>query len=82
MHGPACSDDEDGGYGSFGNGGAESGGSMSVGAAELEVQLWRADLLTAVIEVDRHLAISRADTAAGLVFGLSSKAMLRKTVTR
>ncbi len=48
----------------------------------LEVQLWAADQLSAVVEVDRRLVISRADAAAGLLFGLGAKALLRKRFTR
>ncbi len=55
-------------------------GAASV--AVLEVHLWAADQLSAVVEVDRHLVISRADAAAGLLFGLGAKALLRKRFTR
>jgi hypothetical protein len=50
--------------------------------AALEVVLWRSDALTAVIEVDSNLMVSRADAAAGLLFGVSYRALLKKDFRR
>lgn len=49
------------------------------GLAVLEIELWRADALTSVMELDRKLAIERADPAAGLIFGVPYKQLLRKS---
>jgi hypothetical protein len=46
--------------------------------AVLQLVLWRADALTAVIELDKNLGVVRADAAAGMLFGINSKAMLKK----
>lgn len=48
-------------------------------AQVLEVQLWRADAVTAVVELDKRLAVSRTDPAAGLLFGLPHKLLLKKS---
>jgi hypothetical protein len=44
----------------------------------LEVTLWRADAVAAVIEVDNQLEVTRADAAAGLLFGISHRALLKR----
>ncbi|KAI8467685.1 MAG: hypothetical protein J3K34DRAFT_523567 [Monoraphidium minutum] len=58
---------------------AASGGGEEV---QLHLVLWRADALTAVIELDRNLSVVRADAAAGLLFGISSKLLLKKDFRR
>ncbi|GBF97004.1 hypothetical protein Rsub_09801 [Raphidocelis subcapitata] len=50
--------------------------------ASLSLVLWRADAVTAVMELDRNLSIVRADPAAGLLFGMSAKAMIKKDFRR
>jgi hypothetical protein len=42
------------------------------------VSLYRADALSSVIELDKHLAVAHADEAAGLIFGVSHRHMLKK----
>ncbi|GBF92718.1 hypothetical protein Rsub_05087, partial [Raphidocelis subcapitata] len=60
-----------------------SGGPSDRGErAALEVVLWRADTVTAVIEVDSNLVVSRADATAGLLFGVSHRALLKKDFRR
>lgn len=54
-----------------------SGGEGSERAA-LDVVLWRADAVAAVLEVDGQLEVSRADAAAGLLFGVAHRALLKK----
>lgn len=48
----------------------------------LEVNLWRSDGLTALVETDSKLGIVRADPAAGLMFGVTPMALLRKSFRR
>lgn len=45
----------------------------------LQVSLFRSDALTAIIELDKHLGIARADDSAGLMFGVSTKHLLHKS---
>ena len=44
----------------------------------IEVTLWRADAVAAVVEVDSHMEITRAETAAGLIFGVGHRTLLKK----
>jgi len=45
----------------------------------LIVSLWRSDAVAGVVELNaRTLAVTRADDAAGLMFGAGSKALLRR----
>lgn len=46
-----------------------------------QVSLYRADALTTVLELDKGLAIARADDAAGLIFGLSPRALVKTSIT-
>jgi hypothetical protein len=48
----------------------------------LEVVLWRADTLSSVLEVDGQLEITRADTTAGLLFGVSHRALVKRDFRR
>lgn len=50
--------------------------------ASLSLVLWRADAVTAVMELDRNLSVVRADPAAGLLFGVSAKALIKKDFRR
>jgi hypothetical protein len=50
--------------------------------ASLQLVLWRADALAAVVELDKALTIVKADAAAGLLFGISSKMMVKKDFKR
>eukprot|EP00879_Flechtneria_rotunda_P013062 GHRR01013642.1.p1 GENE.GHRR01013642.1~~GHRR01013642.1.p1 ORF type:complete len:1083 (+),score=308.01 GHRR01013642.1:2122-5370(+) len=50
--------------------------------AVLQVSLFRADSLTANVELDNHLAISRADSALGIMLGISAKQMVKKSLPR
>lgn len=45
----------------------------------LKLCLWRAEGLASQIEVDSKLKIVRADTCAGLIFGVSTGALLHKS---
>jgi hypothetical protein len=47
-----------------------------------QVSLFRADALSSVIELDKHLAISSVDEAAGLIFGVNSKQLIKKAFAR
>jgi hypothetical protein len=66
--------------GGGGQEGAAGGGAED--EAQLRLVLWRADAITAVIELDKNLSVVRADPAAGLLFGLSSKLMIKKDFRR
>ncbi|KAI8474715.1 MAG: hypothetical protein J3K34DRAFT_518018 [Monoraphidium minutum] len=62
---------------------ASGGGGVPAGApaaerAAMEVTLWRAAAVAAVVEVDSRLQIKRVDAAAGLLFGVSSRSMIKK----
>lgn len=50
--------------------------------ATLQLVLWRADALAAIVELDKSLAVVRADAAAGLLFGVSSKQLIKKDFRR
>jgi hypothetical protein len=52
------------------------------GDASLQLVLWRADALSAVIELDQALRVVRADAAAGLLFGVSSKLLVKMDFKR
>ncbi len=45
----------------------------------IRVILWRAEGLTTQMELDGKLGISRADPAAGLMFGVNTAALLHKS---
>jgi hypothetical protein len=45
----------------------------------LKLYLWRAEGLASQMEVDSKLNIVRADTCAGLIFGVSTSALLHKS---
>jgi hypothetical protein len=69
----------------------EAEGSLSGGAAAavdpnaaavLSVSLWRAEGLRSLMEVDGKLGISRAEPAAGLMFGVGHGQLLRKSFRR
>lgn len=61
--------------------GQEAGGAAAE-KAPLEVVLWRADAVAAVVEVDSHLEITRADAAAGLLFGVSHRSLIKRSFKR
>lgn len=48
----------------------------------LQVSLFRADALSSVMELDKHLAITHVDEAAGLMFGVNPKQLLKKAFAR
>uniref|UniRef100_A0A383VUJ6 PAS domain-containing protein n=1 Tax=Tetradesmus obliquus TaxID=3088 RepID=A0A383VUJ6_TETOB len=48
----------------------------------LQVSLYRADALSSVVELDKHLTIAHADDAAGLMFGINHKHMLKKSFVK
>lgn len=48
----------------------------------LEIQLWRSDAVSSVVEVDSHLVVARADVGAGLIFGVPHKLLLKKSFKR
>jgi hypothetical protein len=51
----------------------------------LRVVLWRADAVAGVVEVSggpAGLAVTRADDAAGLIFGACPKALLKRSAAR
>ncbi|WIA14496.1 hypothetical protein OEZ85_003018 [Tetradesmus obliquus] len=48
----------------------------------LQVSLYRADALSSVIELDKHLTIAHADEAAGVMFGINHRHMLRKSFAK
>lgn len=50
--------------------------------AVLSVSLWRAEGLTALVEVDGKMGIARAEPAAGLMFGVGHGQLLRKSFRR
>ena len=45
----------------------------------IKLTLWRAEGLTTQLELDGKLGISRADPAAGLMFGVNTAALLHKS---
>jgi len=52
-------------------------GSESI--AVLAVDLWRAEGLTSLVEVDSQLAITRAEEGVGLIFGMSSQVLMHSS---
>jgi hypothetical protein len=48
----------------------------------MQVTLHRSDTLTALVDIDAHLKISRADDAVGLMFGVSAKSLVNKSLAR
>jgi hypothetical protein len=65
--------------------GVEAGDGGDGGEVErmvLEVSLWRANTLTACIEVDKQLEVVRADDAAGLIFGVEAKLLVKHDCRR
>eukprot|EP00775_Hariotina_reticulata_P009651 gene9651-9811_t len=46
-------------------------------AAALTIDLWRAEGLSSLVEVDSRLSITRAEPAAGLMFGMSQRAVMQ-----
>jgi hypothetical protein len=48
----------------------------------LQVVLYRSDVLTAVIDLDKSLKIARADEAAGLMFGVDFRQLLHQPLGR
>jgi hypothetical protein len=66
--------------------GAASGAAAAAldpnATAVLAVSLWRAEGLTSLMEVDGKLGISRAEPAAGLMFGVAHGQLLRKSFRR
>eukprot|EP00775_Hariotina_reticulata_P009112 gene9112-9281_t len=57
-------------------------GDRADSIAVLTVQLWRADGLTGLVEVDGSLSVERADPAAALLFGKSSQSILHANFQR
>lgn len=45
----------------------------------MQVSLRRADALSTVLELDKHLAISQADEAAGLIFASHPRKLLNQS---
>ena len=76
--------DEDGNIvGGSGAAAAAGGDAAQQGEqASLELVLWRADSVAAIVEVDARLEITRADVAAGLLFGVSQRALVKKDFRR
>ncbi|WIA34679.1 hypothetical protein OEZ86_012993 [Tetradesmus obliquus] len=48
----------------------------------LQVSLFRADALSSLIELDNRLSVTHADEAAGLMFGVNAKQLLKKNFAR
>jgi hypothetical protein len=48
----------------------------------LQVSLFRADALSSTIELDKHLAIGHVDEAAGLMFGVNHRHLIKKSFAR
>lgn len=48
----------------------------------MQVQLWRSDLLTGVLEVDQQLRVARADAAMGFMLGCATRTLHRKLLNR
>lgn len=60
-----------------------SGGRLDAEATPvLQLELWRAEGLTSVVEMDGKLAISRVEPMLGLIFGTSAHALLHKSFKR
>jgi hypothetical protein len=70
--------------------GSAAAGAAGSGAAALDpdstavlsVSLWRSEGLAGLVEVDGRLGISRAEPAAGLMFGVAHGQLLRKSFRR
>jgi hypothetical protein len=70
--------------------GSTAAGAAGSGAAALDpestavlaVSLWRSEGLAGLVEVDGKLGISRAEPAAGLMFGVAHGQLLRKSFRR
>jgi hypothetical protein len=45
-------------------------------AAAISIELWHAEGLSGLVEVDNQLSITRAESAAALMFGMSQRAVL------
>lgn len=59
--------------------GADGSTGVPVDEARLSVVLWRAEAVAGVLEVNgRTLAVTRADEAAGLLWGAGPKALMRR----
>jgi hypothetical protein len=59
--------------------GAAASAADAAADAQLQVVLWRSDVVAGVAEVDgRSLAVTRADEAVGLMFGGGAKALAKK----
>jgi hypothetical protein len=67
-------------------GSSTAGGSAAAAdvasTAVLAVSLWRAEGLTALMEVDGKMGVARAEPAAGLIFGVAHGQLLRKSFRR
>lgn len=61
--------------------GQEAGGGDAAGAV-VRVELWRPDAVSSVLELDQRLTITRADEAAGLIFGLPHKMLAKHALSR
>ncbi len=53
-----------------------------VPVAMCTLELWRAEGLTAVVELDRRLAIKRTDAVAALLFGLPGVGLVKTPLTQ
>eukprot|EP00879_Flechtneria_rotunda_P018293 GHRR01019190.1.p1 GENE.GHRR01019190.1~~GHRR01019190.1.p1 ORF type:complete len:475 (+),score=183.65 GHRR01019190.1:222-1646(+) len=67
---------------SWGENGADGDGMNGLaGGLQFEVQLWRVDKLSGVLEVDQQLKVLRADESAGHIMGCAGAALQRKSLT-
>lgn len=48
----------------------------------LKIHLWSAELLSSVVEVDKKLTLTTLDAMTALMFGLPTRMLLRKPLTR
>jgi hypothetical protein len=48
----------------------------------LQLQLYRAEVLTTVAEVDQKLKVTRLEPEAGLIFGKPVKTMMNKSINK
>lgn len=62
--------------------GAAVNSAHSAGAVTIEIMLWRADTVAAVVEVDPGMEVVRADLASGLLFGAGHRALMKKDFRR
>jgi hypothetical protein len=72
--------DEEAGGDSGGADSGEGGAEVQEDGASLVIQLWRADLISGVVELAPGCAIVRADTGAGRLLGVSSASLLQHHV--